>query len=210
MSGFMHNETNTSICALYRCCLRLLENRKRDVYSTRIFSRKSCDLSNNATFHCRIVSWFMTYTRIFGRGYTLDDPDMISCVAMVANAIIYLIYNIQLIVSPEHYETNMLYKYADIIGFVDTCFCVFACLRDDDWFWFLPLAGQYGIALGRVQVETKTLPQFGKTPILLTSMCRRRTNTIRSQKYCEINMHNDIITVPIFAPPLQRSITTHL
>ncbi|CAF2833113.1 unnamed protein product [Rotaria sp. Silwood2] len=111
----------------------------------------------------------MTYTRIFGRGYTLDDPDMISCLAMVANAIMYLVYNIQLNVSPEHYETNMLYKYADIIEFVDACFCVFACLRDDDWFWFLPLAGQYGIALGRVQVETKTLPQFGKAPILLTS-----------------------------------------
>jgi hypothetical protein len=151
----------------------------------------------------------MTYTRIFGRGYTLDDPDMISCLAMLANTIIYIVYNIQLHVSPEDYQTNILYKYADIIGFVDACFCVFSCLRDDDWFWFLPLAGQYGIALGRVQVETKTLPQFGKTPILLTSMCRRRTNTKRSQKYCEINMRNDIITVPIFAPSLQHSITTH-
>ncbi|CAF2044621.1 unnamed protein product [Rotaria magnacalcarata] len=121
-----------------------------------------------------LISWYMTYTRVFGRGYTLDDPDMVSCLATLANAIIYLVYNIQLNVSPEQYETNMLYKSADILGFVDACFCVFACLRDDDWFWFLPLAGQYGIALGRVQVEAKTLPQFGKTPIILTSMCRRK------------------------------------
>jgi hypothetical protein len=152
----------------------------------------------------------MTYTRAFGRGYTLDDPDLISCLALVANSVIYIVYNIQLNVSPEHYETNMLYKYGDIVDFVDACFCVFASLRDDDWFWFLPVAGQYGIALGRVQVETKTLPQFGKTPILLTSMCRQRKNTKQSQKYWNTNRHYDIITVPIFAPPLEHSATTYL
>ncbi|CAF0981079.1 unnamed protein product [Adineta steineri] len=151
-----------------------------------------------------VLSWFMTYTRIFGRGYTLDDPDMISNLAMVANAIIYLVYNIQLIVSPEYYETNMLYKYGDICDFVEACFCVFACLRDDDWFWFFPLAGQYGIALGRVQVEAKTLPQFGKNPILITNMCRRRTKIKRSERHDKINMRNDVITVPIFAPSLEH------
>ncbi|CAF4725969.1 unnamed protein product [Rotaria socialis] len=154
-----------------------------------------------------LVSWYMTYTRVFGRGYTLDDPDTVSCLATVANAIIYLVYNIQLNVSPEQYETNMLYKSADIVDFVDACFCVFACLRDDDWLWFLPLAGQYGIALGRVQVEAKTLPQFGKTPILLTSMCRRRINTKQSRNYWNINKRHDIITVPIFAPTLENSVT---
>ena len=155
----------------------------------------------------RLISWFMTYTRIFGRGYTLDDPDMISSLAMVTNAVIYVIYNVQINVAPEQYDTNILYKYGDIVGFVDACFCVFSCLRDDDWFWFLPLAGQYGIALGRVQVETKILPQFGKTPILLTCMCRKSNHTKRSQAYYEMNMRSDIITVPIFAPPVQYSIT---
>lgn len=159
------------------------------------------------TFHCRIESWFMTYTRTFGRGYTLDDPDMVSSIAIVTNAIIYIVYNVQINVSPEYYETNMLYKSGDIVGFVDACFCVFACLRDDDWFWFLPLAGQYGIALGRVEVETKILPQFGKPPILLTSICRQRTNTKQSQECFEKNITDDIITVPIFAAPLHNSIS---
>ncbi|CAF1216522.1 unnamed protein product [Adineta ricciae] len=152
-----------------------------------------------------IVSWFLTYTRIFGRGYTLDDPDMIATVAMIANAIIYLVYNIQLMISPEYYESNMLYKTGDICDFIEACFCVFACLRDDDWFWFLPIAGQYGIALGRVQVEAKTFPQFGKSPILLTDACRRRTKVKRQQR-------NDVLTVPIFVPHRlnKRSISTSI
>ena len=142
----------------------------------------------------------MTYTRIFGRGFTSDDPDLVSCLAMVVNSVIYIVYNIQVNVSPEHYETNMLYKYGDIVDFVNVWFCISASLRDDDWFWFLPVAGQYGIALGRVEVETKTLPQFGKTPILLTNMCRQRKKTSK---------HHNIITVPIFAPPLEHSVTMH-
>lgn len=150
----------------------------------------------------------MTYTRIFGRGYTLDDPDLISCLSMVINSIIYIIYNIQINVSPEYYETNMLYKFGDIVEFVSACFCIFSSLRDDGWFWFLPVAGQYGIALGRVHVETKILPLFGKTPILLTSMCRQRMNIKQSQKYLNNNRHDDIINVPIFAPPLKDSVTT--
>ena len=132
---------------------------------------------------------------------------MISSVTMLINTIIYVIYFAQLLVHPENYEINMLYKVADVIGFVDACFCVFACLRDDDWFWFLPLAGQYGIALGRVQVETKMVPQFGKPPVLLTNMCRRRNIQRQDLNYIEIKSRNDIITVPIFAPSLAKSIT---
>jgi hypothetical protein len=95
-------------------------------------------------------------------------------------------------------------------GPLNACFCVFACLRDDDWFWFFPVAGQYGIALGRVEVETKILPQFGKTPMLLTNMCRQRKKRRKqSHKYWNTNRHQDIIAVPIFAPPLDQSVTMH-
>ena len=127
----------------------------------------------------------MTYTRILGRGYTLDDPDLIASLTVVASAIIYLVYNMQLNLAPQHYETNILYKPADIVGLVEACFCVLACLRDDNWFWFLPLAGQYGIALGRVQVETKILPQFGRAPILVAGMCRKGKHNNRHQTYGE-------------------------
>jgi hypothetical protein len=149
----------------------------------------------------------MTYTRIIGRGYTLEDPDMIAILSLLANAIIYLVYNIQINVSPEHYETNTLYKSADVLGFIEACFCVLACLRDDHWFWFLPLAGQYGIALGRVQIEHKNLPQFGRTPILITDLCRERSDTARVHNYCEMNVRNGVITVPIYAPPLHESMS---
>ena len=153
----------------------------------------------------------MTYTRTFGRGYTLDDPDFHSCWAMIANAVVYIVYNMQLNVSPEHYETNMLYKYGDILDFVNACFCIFACLRDDDWFWFFPVAGQYGIALGRIEVETKILPQFGKTPILLTNMCRQRKNTRKqSQKYWNTDRHEDIVLVPIFVQSQDQSFTRNV
>ena len=156
---------------------------------------------STAILHSRIIAWYMTYTRILGRGYTLEDPDVIASLAVVTSAIVYIVYYVQLNLAPEHYETNMLYRPADVVGLVESCFCVLVCLRDDNWFWFLPLAGQYGIALGRVQVETKTLPQFGKTPILLTSMCRRRKQT-----YSDMSIHREVITVPIFASPTQQSI----
>lgn len=148
----------------------------------------------------------MTYTRIFGRGYTLDDPDMMAILAMVANAIIYVVYYVQLNVSPEHYETNMLYQYGDIFGLAEACFCVLVCLRDDDWFWFLPVAGQYGIPLGRVQVETKILPQLGRPPMLLTNICRSSNSKESKKKQCTKNNKDNMITVPIFTRTLKQPI----
>lgn len=140
----------------------------------------------------------MTYTRAFGRGYTLDDPDMISSLAMMSNSMIYLIYNVQINLSPELYETNTLYKYADIMGFIDALFCVVACLRDDYWFWFLPLSGQYGIPFGRINVESKTIPQFGRKPVLLDDIFSIRLKTKSDAD--ESMFRRQVITVPIFAP----------
>ena len=152
-----------------------------------------------------MISWYLTYTRILGRGYTFDDPDVMSCITIVTSAIVYIVYNVQLTVAPQDYETNMLYKFGDIVGFVEACFCIFACLRDDNWFWFLPLAGQYGVALGRVQVETKVLPQFGKTPLLINQLCWRSGEGKRDQMYSRVNTRTDVITVPIFTSPTQQS-----
>ena len=166
--------------------------------------KDDCFSSQKINILSRVISWYLTYTRILGRGYTFDDPDVMSCIAIVTSAIIYIVYNVQLNVVPQDYETNMLYKVGDIAGFIEACFCVFACLRDDNWFWFLPLAGQYGVALGRVQVETKILPQFGKTPILLNQLCRKSTERERDQKYSRMVARTDVITVPIFTSPTQQ------
>jgi hypothetical protein len=117
----------------------------------------------------------MTYVRTLGRGFTLDDPDTIAWLATTTSSIIYFVYNIQINIYPEQYGTNLLYTYGDIVYFVGACYYLFAELRDDNWFWFLPLSGQYGVAAGRIQIETtKSLPSYGKPIILMTRPCKRR------------------------------------
>ena len=127
---------------------------------------------------CRMTSWYLTYIRTLGRGFSLDDPDTIAYLSTTIASIIYFIYNIQINAQPEQYGTNYLYTYADILYFIGACYYIFAVLRDDHWFWFLPFAGQYGVAPGRVKVETtKVLPTYGKPVILMTDPCvRRRTD----------------------------------
>ncbi|CAF1557844.1 unnamed protein product, partial [Didymodactylos carnosus] len=100
-----------------------------------------------------IMSWYRTYTRTLGRGFSLDDPDTVAYLCTFISSLIYITYNIQITAHPEQYGTNYLYTYGDIVYFVGACYYCFACLRDDSWFWFMPLAGQYGIAAGRLQTE---------------------------------------------------------
>ncbi|CAF0844510.1 unnamed protein product [Adineta steineri] len=122
-----------------------------------------------------IMSWYLTYIRTLGRGFTLDDPDTIAYSVTTIASIIYLVYNIQINISPEQYGSNYLYTYADILYFISACFYIFAALRDDHWFWFLPMAGQYGIAPGKIHINTtKILPSSGKPSILMTDLCRQR------------------------------------
>ncbi|CAF1405409.1 unnamed protein product [Adineta steineri] len=140
-----------------------------------------------------IMSWYMTYVRTLGRGFTLDDPDTVAWLATTISSIIYMIYNIQINVQPEQYGTNLLYTYGDIVYFVGACYYIFATLRDENWFWFLPLSGQYGVAPGRVQVEsTKSLPTYGKPTILITDLCKRCRikNNIPKKKHYEPPQNN--------------------
>lgn len=122
------------------------------------------------------MSWYLTYTRMLGRGFTLDDPDTLAYTTTTTASVIYVVYSIQTIVHPEDYGTNTLYIYADVFYFVGALFYIAAALRDENCFWFLPLAGQYGVAAGRIRVETKTLPQYGKPPIRMTDVCKRRSH----------------------------------
>lgn len=117
----------------------------------------------------------MTYIRTLGRGFTLDDPDTIAFLTTTVASLMYFVYNIQVSIYPEQYGDNFLYTYADILYFVGACYYFFAVLRDDHWFWFLPLAGQYDVAPGKVRVETrKVLPCYGKPPVFVTDLCIRR------------------------------------
>ncbi|CAF0866269.1 unnamed protein product [Rotaria sordida] len=141
-----------------------------------------------------MLSWYMTYTRTIGRGFTFDDPDTMGYLTTTSNTLMYLVYNIQLNIYPEQYGTNQIYVYADVLGFIGSVYYILGTLRDENWFWFLPLAGQYGIAAGRIHIETRVLPQFGRHEILITNLCRRRKEKIKDNKENENNMNMDIIT----------------
>ena len=97
------------------------------------------------------MSWYRTYTRTISRGYTFDDPDTVAYTLTTLSSFIYITYNIQILTDPEQYGTNTLYYYGDIIYSVGAVFYLLANLRDDGWLWWLPVAGQYGIAAGKIQ-----------------------------------------------------------
>lgn len=119
----------------------------------------------------------MTYTRTLGRGFTLDDPDTVAYLTTTTNTIMYFVYNLQMNLHPEQYGTNLLFVYADVLGFIGAFYYLMSSLRDENWFWFLPLAGQYGVAAGRIHVQTKSLPQFGRESVLITDICHRKKST---------------------------------
>lgn len=142
------------------------------------------------------MSWHLTYIRTSGRGFSLDDPDTIAYLCTTIVSIIYLVYNIQINVDPEDYGSNYLYVNGDILYLVTACFCIFATLRDDYWFWFLPMSGQYAVAPGKISIETeKVLPSYGKPSILIRELCRRRrVETKREQaQQDQSNRHNFVI-----------------
>lgn len=115
----------------------------------------------------------MTYIRTLGRGFTLDDPDTVAWAATSISSIVYMVYNIQINVDPTQYGCNYLYTYGDIVYFIGSCYYVFATLRDENWFWFLPVQGQYRVAPGKIHIETtRPLPIYGKPPILMTAPCK--------------------------------------
>jgi hypothetical protein len=129
------------------------------------------------------MSWYLTYIRTFSRGWTLDDPDTVAWLATTISSFVYMTYNIQINLYPEQYGTNYLYTYGDIVYFLGSCYYIFAALRDENWFWFLPVAGQYGVAVGKIKVETKKpLPSFGKPPIYITRPCELCIEKIKNKK----------------------------
>ncbi|CAF3255669.1 unnamed protein product [Rotaria sp. Silwood2] len=139
-----------------------------------------------------MISWYMTYTRTIGCGFTFDDPDTMGYLTTTSNTFIYIFYNLQIYIHPEQYGTYLLYIYADILGFIGSVYNIFAALRDDSWFWFLSLAGQYGVASGRVRIETKELPKYGLTNVLIMDICKNRKEN--SQQSNE-NINNDIVRI---------------
>ncbi len=141
------------------------------------------------------MSWYRTYTRTIGRGYTLDDPDTVAYILTTLSSFIYITYNIQILVRPEDYGSNQIYFYGDIIYSVGAVFYLLANLRDDGWLWWMPVAGQYGIASGRVQTGKPTkvgLPHLlmcGNEPC--TRCCRKSLHDERDNRRISVISMNE-------------------
>jgi hypothetical protein len=54
-------------------------------------------------------------------------------------AAVYLAFNATIILTPERYATSGLYVIADVLYAVGSAFYLLSALRDDGWFWFMPL-----------------------------------------------------------------------
>lgn len=94
-----------------------------------------------------VVTWWLTYPRYPGRGWTLDDPDAWANMLIVAPSLMYFAYNVVILQHPEQYGTNDLYVKADIAYWVGSVMYLIAALRDDGWCFWYPTGGQcnYGM-----------------------------------------------------------------
>jgi len=88
-----------------------------------------------------VCTWYLTYRRTLGRGFTLDDPDIWANLTIWAGTLAYVVYNCQIINDRSLYGTNDLYVTADWIFFVNSLMYFICSLRDAGWFYFMPIAG---------------------------------------------------------------------
>lgn len=97
-------------------------------------------------------------------------------------------------VYPEQYGINQIFATADILGFVGSVFYILGTLRDENWFWFLPLAGQYGVAAGRIHADTRILPVFGHPEMRITDICRRKKIGQKENIHAKNRIDLDVLT----------------
>jgi len=90
-----------------------------------------------------VTTWYFTYQRVPGRGFTFDDPDTWANFTIIAPAVIYIVYNVQLQIDPSNYGADFLYVIADKIYMANAVCYFLASLRDVGWFWFMPTSGRF-------------------------------------------------------------------
>lgn len=89
------------------------------------------------------LQWILTYRRVPGRGWTLDDPDVTANVTIFVPSVMYVVYYWQIVADRSTYGVNQLYLLADDIYLFNACAYVVASLRDAGWFWWAPTAGRF-------------------------------------------------------------------
>lgn len=87
-------------------------------------------------------SWWKTFQRKPGRGCTLDDPDLHGGMMIVVPSIIYLVYNIQLLLDPTLYGVNELYMVGDAAYLAGALAYLVGALRDVGCLWWVPRFGR--------------------------------------------------------------------
>ena len=73
-----------------------------------------------------------------GRGFTIYDPDLHANWTLIAGALSYFVYNIDLSRNPRRYDSSTIYEIADIFYLVNAIAYMVATLRDLGWFWMAP------------------------------------------------------------------------
>jgi len=86
-------------------------------------------------------TWWYSYPRLPGRGFTLDDPDIAALFTIVLGAFMYLGYNAYILHSPDQYGTFALYIQADYLYAVNGILYLITAIRDCGWFYWGPVGG---------------------------------------------------------------------
>jgi hypothetical protein len=74
----------------------------------------------------------------------VNDVDFHANWTIVLAALIYLIYNIQVVQDPNQFGSNYLYRIGDYFYFINSILYLISALRDYGWFWFVNKNNTYG------------------------------------------------------------------
>mmetsp|Transcript_34267 Transcript_34267/g.34929 ORF Transcript_34267/g.34929 Transcript_34267/m.34929 type:complete len:349 (+) Transcript_34267:181-1227(+) len=128
--------------------------RGKDLYSQDFYIIRYCELLASIIEMGASIGWCLVWYREYsktygalptptpGRGWTLEDPDMLANFTVLLGALLYLIYNCEVCRHYDSVQTNMLYVRGDEIYFLNSIFYLLAALRDCQWFWFMPSWGR--------------------------------------------------------------------
>lgn len=85
---------------------------------------------------------------------TLDDPDVWANASILVAAAIYLAYNFRVLLHPNMYNTDELYRTGDRWYMCNAIFYLLAATRDCGWFWFMPSFGLIATRSRITQADT--------------------------------------------------------
>eukprot|EP01036_Dinobryon_divergens_P030957 gene30957-40284_t len=127
------------------------------------------------------------------RGWTLDDPDFHANWSIIVCVIMYLVYEVQVYMSADSYETNYLYSRADSLYVVNSIFYFLCSLRDLGWFWFMPSFGRFKTGAGHYFM----LEETGNAQLLINNSWREHDQERAADSSAESPQEEDSFTTVI-------------